>query len=127
MDVKMCSGCRKHYQYPVELSKELEKLSCAYRMPTTFKVGVSGCRNSCADLRGNDLSLVGMLKGWKIVVYGCDEALTRVAEELARDLTSQQALEMVGRVLGRYTNSSTTRGLGRHVAMGRMGILRGFA
>ncbi len=57
-----------------------------------------------------------MLKGWKIVVGGCDGAMPRVAEELASDLTSEQALEMVGKVLDYYKNSGTTERLGKHLA-----------
>ncbi|OGO00438.1 MAG: hypothetical protein A2Y59_06235 [Chloroflexi bacterium RBG_13_52_14] len=86
IDVKICKACRKHYQNAVEVFKELEMLFYGYPLPSKFKIGVSGCPNSCAELRVNytDLVLIGMLKGWKIVVGGCDRAMPRVAEELAQ-------------------------------------------
>ena len=112
----MCSACRKHCQYAVGVVKELKRLSCGYPLPSRFKIGVSGCPNSCAELRGNDLSLIGMLKGWKIVVGGRGGTRTRVAEELASDLTSQQALETVGKVLDYYKDSGTIKRLGKHLA-----------
>lgn len=118
IDVKICAGCRKHYQNVVDVDKELERFLYGYPLPSKFKIGVSGCRNSCAELRvgGNDLSLIGMLKGWKIVVWGRDEAMPRVDEELASELTSEQSLEMVGKVLDYYRNSGTTERLGKHLA-----------
>ena len=116
IDVKMCSACRKHRQYAVGVVKELERLFYGHPLPSKFRIGVSGCPNSCAELRGNDLSLIGMLKGWKIVAGGCVRTKPRVAEELAADLTSQKALEMVGRVLDYYKNSGTLKRLGKHLA-----------
>jgi NAD(P)H-nitrite reductase large subunit len=117
IEVNMCYNCRHKNQYPVGVARELKKRFSWHLLSSEFKVGVSGCHNTCAALSGNDLDLVGTMKGWKIVI-GAREGgdLPQITQELAGDLTSEQALEMVGKVLDYYKRSGTNERLGKHLA-----------
>lgn len=117
IEVNMCYNCRHKNQYPVGVAKELKKHSSWHLLSSGFKVGVSGCHSTCAALMGNDLDLVGTIKGWKIVI-GAREGrdMPEITQELAGDLTSEQALEMVGEVLDYYKRSNTNERLGKHLA-----------
>jgi len=117
--VKICPGttfCRRGQQDAIGVGLELDKRYHGYHLPSKFKIGVSGCGNSCAESWVKELGLIGMPKGWKIVVGGCAGAMPRVAEELVAGLTDEQALETVGKILDYYKNSGTTKRLGKYLA-----------
>lgn len=117
--VKFCPGttfCRRGQQDAVGVGMELDKRYHGYQLPSKFKIGVSGCGNSCAESWVKEIGLIGMPKGWKVVVGGCAGATPRVAEELVAGLTDQQALETIGKILDYYKNSSTTKRLGKYLA-----------
>jgi len=117
--VKICPGttfCRRGQQDAIGVGLELDTRYHGYQLPSKFKIGVSGCGNSCAESWVKELGLIGMPKGWKIVVGGCAGAMPRVAEELVAGLTDEQALETVGKILDYYKNSGTTKRLGKYLA-----------
>jgi NAD(P)H-nitrite reductase large subunit len=117
IDIQMCYNCRHKNQYPVGVAKELKKRSSWHSLSSEFKVGVSGCHNTCAALSGNDLDLVGTMKGWKIVIGARDSGdMPQMTQELASDLNSEQALEIVGKVLDYHKRSCTNERLGKHLA-----------
>ena len=63
-------------------------------LPAKFKLGVSGCPNQCAETCIKDIGLVGMPKGWKVLVGGNGGAKARLSRELVKDLSTEQAFEL---------------------------------
>jgi len=104
--IKFCPGttfCKRGQQDAVGLGLELDKLYHGMTMPGKTKIGVSGCINSCAESTIKDVGLIGTPQGWSVYVGGCATgSRTRIADLLAKDLTGEQAKELVARVVAYY-------------------------
>jgi NAD(P)H-nitrite reductase large subunit len=84
-------------------------------MPSKLKIGVSGCPNSCAEPAIKDIGLMGTAKGYNLMVGGSAAAVPRLAQVVAKDLSEDDALEIVDRILNFYKNSGTKKRLGRFI------------
>jgi len=116
--IKFCPGttfCKRGQQDSVGLGLELDKIYHGMSMPGKTKIGVSGCMNSCAESTIKDIGLIGKPKGWTVLVGGCATgARSRIADVLAQDLTTEQAKELIARVLAYYkVNGKPNQRLGR--------------
>jgi NAD(P)H-nitrite reductase large subunit len=116
--VKFCPGttfCKRGKQDSVKLGMEFDRKYHGMELPSKFKIGVSGCTNSCAESWIKDLGLIGMPKGWKVVVGGSAGAAPAIAEVLAENLNDDEAMELAGRVINYYLNCDTKKRLGRYI------------
>ncbi|UCD50782.1 MAG: hypothetical protein JSW27_25070 [Phycisphaerales bacterium] len=84
-------------------------------LPGKFKIGISGCPHQCAETCIKDIGLVGTVKGWRLLVGGNGGARPRLAQELARDLTEDQALQLVDTIIAYYKANA-----GAHKRLGAM-------
>ena len=103
--VKACPGttfCKRGLQDSLSLGLELDKRYHARELPSKFKIGISGCPNQCAETCIKDLGLVGMPKGWRVLVGGNGGAMPRLAQELVRDLDRSQVLELIETIITFY-------------------------
>ena len=83
-------------------------------LPGKLKMGVSGCANQCAETGFKDVGLVGGPSGWKLVVGGCGGGRPRIAEPVAKDLSDQDALATIDKVIDYYkANAKPRERLGR--------------
>jgi len=117
--VKICPGttfCKRAKQDSVGIGLKLDGLYHGMEMPSKFKIGVSGCINSCAEPAVKDIGLIGTTKGWRILVGGCSGAKPRIGVTVADDLTDQQALEMVEKIVNSYKSCGTKKRLGEYLA-----------
>ncbi len=103
--VKACPGttfCKRGLQDSLSLGLKLDSKYHGMELPGKFKIGVSGCPNQCAETCIKDVGLVGMPKGWRVLVGGNGGAKPRLALELAKDLSTEQAIELVDKVIQYY-------------------------
>jgi len=103
--VKACPGttfCKRGLQDSLSVGLKLDEKYHGLELPGKFKIGVSGCPNQCAETCIKDVGLVGMLKGWKVLVGGNGGAKPRLARELAKDLSADEALALVDKVITYY-------------------------
>ena len=116
--VKFCPGttfCKRGKQDSVTLGMEFDRKYHGMTLPSKFKIGVSGCTNSCAESWIKDLGFIGMPKGWKVVVGGSAGAAPAIAEVLAENLTDDEAIDIADRVINYYKNCDTKKRLGRYI------------
>lgn len=107
--VKACPGttfCKRGLQDSLTLGLKLDEKYHGLQLPAKLKIGVSGCPNQCAETCIKDIGLVGMPKGWKALVGGNGGAKPRLSRELARDLSEEQALELVDKIIEFYKSSA---------------------
>ncbi len=100
--VKACPGttfCKRGIQDSLSLGLKLDEKYHGLELPAKFKIGVSGCANQCAETCIKDIGLVGLPKGWKVLVGGKGGGRPRLAQELAKDLTTEDALALVDRII----------------------------
>jgi NAD(P)H-nitrite reductase large subunit len=94
---------------------EFDKRYHGMELPSKFKIGVSGCANSCAESWIKDLGFIGMPKGWKVVVGGSAGPAPAIAEVLAENLSEDEAMELADKIINYYKNCDTKKRLGRYI------------
>ena len=107
--VKACPGttfCKRGMQDSLTLGLKLDEKYHGLELPGKFKIGVSGCPNQCAETCIKDIGLVGMPKGWRLLVGGNGGAKARLSRELARDLSEEQALGLIDKIIEYYKASA---------------------
>ncbi len=107
--VKACPGtafCKRGQQDSLTFGLELDERYHGLELPGKFKMGVSGCPNQCAETCIKDIGLVGLPKGWRLLVGGNGGAKPRLSRELARDLSKEQALELIAKIVEFYKSNA---------------------
>ena len=107
--VKACPGttfCKRGMQDSLTLGMKLDELYHGLEVPGKLKCGVSGCPNQCAETCIKDIAMVGMKNGWKLMVGGNGGSKPRLAKELAKDLSNEQALQMIEAVIEFYKDNA---------------------
>ena len=110
--IKACPGttfCKRGIQDSLSLGLKLDEKYHGLELPGKFKLGVSGCPNQCAETCIKDIGLVGMPKGWKLLVGGNGGAKARLSRELAKDLSTEQALELIDKIIEYYRANAKLR------------------
>jgi NAD(P)H-nitrite reductase large subunit len=110
--VKACPGtafCKRGQQDSLGLGLKLDEKYHGLEVPGKCKFGVSGCVNQCAETCIKDIGLVGFPKGWRMLVGGNGGAKPRLSQELARDLTTEDALTLVDKVIAYYKATAAPR------------------
>ena len=110
--VKSCPGnkhCKRGQQDSLAVGLRLDANYHGQSMPGKIKMGISGCPNQCAETNFKDIGLVGTPKGWRIFVGGNGGATPRIGQLLAKDLTTEAAMEMVDRILTYYHEHAKPR------------------
>ena len=103
--VKACPGttfCKRGMQDSLSLGMKLDGKYHGLQLPGKFKLGVSGCPNQCAETCIKDIGLVGMPNGWKLFVGGNGGGKPRLSIELAKDLSEEQALTLIDKIIDYY-------------------------
>jgi len=110
--VKACPGttfCKRGVQDSLGLGLKLDEKYHGLQLPGKLKFGVSGCPNQCAETCIKDIGLVGMKNGWRVLVGGNGGAKARLSRELVRDLSEEQALELIDRIIEYYKANAKPR------------------
>lgn len=116
--VKACPGttfCKRGQRDSLSLGLKLDGKYHGMELPGKFKIGVSGCPHQCAETCIKDIGLVGTPKGWRVLVGGNGGVKPRLAEELARDLTEGQAIQLIDKIIEYYRANA-----GPHKRLGAM-------
>ncbi len=116
--VKACPGttfCKRGQQDSLTVGLELDSKYHGTELPGKLKIGVSGCPNQCAETCIKDIGLVGTLKGWRVLAGGNGGARPRLAQEVARDLSTEQALDIIDKIVEFYKSNGK-----KHQRLGAM-------
>lgn len=116
--VKVCPGttfCRLGQQDSLKMGMEMDKVYHGKVLPSKMKMGVSGCKIQCAENCIKDIGLYGTKDGWTISIGGNGSARPRLADILIENLTPDQAIEMVEKVVAYYINNSKRERMGRMI------------
>lgn len=103
--VKACPGttfCKRGQQDSLGIGLLLDEKYHGYELPGKFKIGVSGCPHQCAENCIKDVALMGTTKGWMIQVGGNGGAKARLSRELIRDVSTEEALSLVDKIINFY-------------------------
>lgn len=115
--VKVCPGttyCKRGVQDSIGLGLKLDAIYHFMELPNKMKMGVAGCRLSCAEVWVKDIGVIGTLKGWDILVGGTAGVRPRLADVLVEEVpTQEEVLVIVGKVVNYYKNNPRKERIGR--------------
>ena len=116
--IKICPGttfCKRGQQDSVDIGLKLDQIYHGMQLPWKFKIGVSGCANSCAEPAVKDIGLIGMSKGWRLLVGGSSGVKPRLGLMLADNLSDEAALSMIERIINYYKEHAKKQRLGEFI------------
>jgi NAD(P)H-nitrite reductase large subunit len=85
------------------------------QLPWKFKIGVSGCANSCAEPAVKDIGLIGTSKGWRLLVGGSSGVKPRLGQMLAENLSDEEVLSLIDRIVNYYKDHAKKQRLGEFI------------
>jgi NAD(P)H-nitrite reductase large subunit len=94
---------------------KLDELYHGMQLPWKFKIGVSGCANSCAEPAVKDIGLIGTSKGWKLLVGGSSGVKPRLGQMLAENLSDAEVLSLIDRIINYYKDHAKKQRLGEFI------------
>ena len=103
--VKICPAthfCKRAQQDAVTLGLEIDKRYHGMNLPSKFKIGVSGCMNSCSESAVKDLGLIGTSKGYTILIGGNAGIKPRLADVLIENVPQDEVLPLIDKVVNYY-------------------------
>jgi NAD(P)H-nitrite reductase large subunit len=103
--IKACPGiqfCRYGQQDSLGMGMELDKKFHGMELPGKLKMGVSGCPNQCAETCIKEIGLIGYKSGWKVVVGGNGGVKARLARDLVKGVSNDEALDLIDRIIKYY-------------------------
>ncbi|WP_234495500.1 nitrite reductase large subunit NirB [Vibrio maritimus] len=106
--VKSCVGstwCRYGVDDSVGLAIDLENRYKGLRAPHKIKFAVSGCTRECAEAQSKDIGVIATENGWNLYVCGNGGMRPRHADLLASDLTTDELVALIDRVLMFYVKT----------------------
>lgn len=107
--VKSCVGstwCRYGVDDSIGLAIELENRYKGLRSPHKIKMAVSGCTRECAEAQSKDIGVIATENGWNLYVCGNGGMRPRHADLFAVDLTKEQLIQYIDRVLMFYVKTA---------------------
>lgn len=117
--VKICPAthfCKRAQQDAVSLGLELDKRYHGLELPSKFKIGVSGCMNSCSEPAIKDLGIMGTPKGYTILIGGNAGIIPRLGDKLVINVQPNEVLLLVAKIVEYYqSNARKYERLGRMI------------
>jgi NAD(P)H-nitrite reductase large subunit len=108
--IKVCPGtafCSRGQRDTLTFAQKVQETFFPFpNITSKVKIGICGCFNSCAEPAIKDIGLIGLPKGWLLMVGGSGGKEPRLAETFARDLSDDQVLEALDKILKYYRAAS---------------------
>lgn len=103
-NVEMCSAgyCKRSKFNTIGTGMKLSKKYQWMEMPCRTKIGVAGCRNACGSVYSKDVGIIADKTGFIVTVGGSGGYNPRVADIIAKDVTEEQALNLVDNIFEYY-------------------------
>ena len=114
--IKICPGttfCKRGQQDSVGIGLKLDEKYHGMELPFKLKMGVSGCMNSCAEPVIKDIGLMGTSKGFRLYAGGSSGVVPRLGNLIAEELSENEALEIVDRIITFYKKTNQKKRLGK--------------
>ncbi len=121
--IKICPGttfCKRGQQDAVGLGLKLDEKYHGMPLPSKFKMAVAGCVNSCSEPAVKDIGVMGTPKGYTVMVGGNAAVKPRLADIIADELTEEEVLELVEKIVNFTRTNGSKQRLGR--VIDEMGI-----
>ena len=109
--IKVCPGnifCPRGQQDTLDMARKIDERFYPYpKISSKVKIGIAGCFNSCAEPAIKDIGLIGLPKGWTLMVGGAGGKDPMIAEIIARNLSDDDVLDIMEKLLKYYCGLSS--------------------
>lgn len=110
--IKVCPGntyCQRGQQNTLGLAQKLSERFYPFpKISSKVKIGISGCFNSCTEPAIKDIGLIGLPKGWVLMVGGAGGKEPMIAETIGRNISEDDVIGMVDKIMKYYSGASLT-------------------
>ena len=113
--VKFCVGsasCKKGHLNTIEMGLKIDDRFFKRKTPKKVKISLSGCTSSCGESNVRDIGLIGTPKGWRLLVGGTCGLQTKKGRLLADNLSDNQALNYIEKILDYYNEMGIEKRMG---------------
>jgi len=104
--VKVCPGstfCARGQRDTIAFAQRLTARFHPFpKITSKVKIGIAGCFNSCVEPAIKDIGLIGLSKGWIMMIGGAGGKDPMLGEVVARNLTDDQVLDLLDPLLKYY-------------------------
>lgn len=112
--VQACPGtetCKFGQGDSLALAAKIEKMYVGKEnfIPAKTKFGISGCMLNCAESYLRDFGAFCAPEGWTVVVGGNSGGRPRIGDVIAKKLSEEQALELIGKCIDYYAKNAKSR------------------
>ncbi|MDD1670917.1 MAG: NAD(P)/FAD-dependent oxidoreductase, partial [Methanomicrobiales archaeon] len=101
--------CKFGNQDSLGLAAALEEKFRGRPFPAKLKMGISGCPRSCGESHSRDIGILGTSRGWTVIFGGNGGTRPRIGDVIAKNLSGNDALDLVERLLGYYETHAKPR------------------
>ena len=129
--IKACPGsafCMRGQQDTLAMAKRIESTCYPFpKLTSKLKIGIAGCFNSCAEPAIKDIGLVGLPKGWTLMIGGAGGKDPMLAQTIAKNQTEDQIMAILDKLLKFYRGAAqrpVTRNMRLGVIMKKEGLDR---
>ncbi|MEG0353980.1 hypothetical protein [Niameybacter sp.] len=107
-NVEMCPAgfCKRSKVNSIGIGMKLSHKYQWEEMPCRTKIGVSGCLNACGSVYSKDIGVIGDKEGYRIIAGGSAGFHPREANILVKDLTEQEALLYIDKLITVYKENA---------------------
>jgi len=115
---KFCPGttyCKKGEQDAIKMGMEIDENFQGMELPNKIKIGVSGCKNSCAESAIKDIGLIGTKRGWNLLVGGTCGIKPMIGQTFATNLSDGEVLGIISKIIEHYKENEENKRLGRFI------------
>jgi NAD(P)H-nitrite reductase large subunit len=112
--VQACPGtetCKFGRGNSLGLAAKIEKMYVGKDnfIPAKTKFGISGCMLNCAESYLRDFGAFCAPDGWTVIVGGNSGGRPRIGDVIAKKLSEEQVLELLGKCLDYYAKTAKSR------------------
>jgi NAD(P)H-nitrite reductase large subunit len=115
---KFCMGntlCKKGLRNTVQMGLKIDEMYHKMETPNKVKIAISGCPNSCAEPAVRDIGLIGAGRGWNMLVGGTCGIRPRIGKELAKNLSDEEVIQIIGKILEYYKEKGIPKRMGSFI------------
>lgn len=107
-NVEMCPAgfCKRSKHNTIGIGMKISRKFHGAEMPNRTKIGVAGCRSACGSVYSKDVGVIADVTGFLITAGGSAGYNPRLADIIAKDISEQEAFDLVERILNYYKEAA---------------------
>lgn len=110
--VQACPGldqCKYAIADSLRIGRAIDQFTFNKNLPHKIKISIAGCSMCCTEPYVRDVGIIAKKKGWTVVFGGNAGGRPRIGDQIASNLTSEEAVALVKKCLDYYVENGTAK------------------